>query len=192
MPPVQQGDEVDLYREHSAGLVRLLRGRLRLDDDQAAEVAAIAWLRFLEKQPARDNVFGWLYTTAKHEAFARWRQLRREPLLDEVVEPAEDLDLAAQLDRAELTKRLADVFAGWLTHNQRAALWLWAQDYSYREIAAELGKTYTWTNRHISEGLRVLRAVFGWEAASAEQLRHEALRHPLVAEARARPESKAG
>jgi DNA-directed RNA polymerase specialized sigma24 family protein len=44
-----------------------------------------------------------------------------------------------------------------LTDNQRAALTLWAQGYRYKEIAQKLGKTYTWTNRHITEGLRALR-----------------------------------
>ena len=44
-----------------------------------------------------------------------------------------------------------------LTDNQRAALTLWSQGYRYMEIAEELGKTYTWANRHIKEGLAALR-----------------------------------
>lgn len=59
----------------------------------------------------------------------------------------------------------------------------WALGYSDRDIAAELDKSYTWTNRHISEGLRRLREVLGWEPISAEQLRQQALSHPLVAKA---------
>jgi DNA-directed RNA polymerase specialized sigma24 family protein len=50
-----------------------------------------------------------------------------------------------------------------LTDNQRAALALWAQGYRYKEIAERLGRTYTWANRHISEGLRALRAAMGRE-----------------------------
>jgi RNA polymerase sigma factor (sigma-70 family) len=184
MPPYLRGDEGELYRQHNHKLVAVLRRRLQLDDHDAGEVAQRAWLLFLEKQPDRVNVFGWLYTTAKHETFARWRRLRREPPVERVDEPSEEPDLAAELDRAELGRRLPEAFAGWLTANQRAALWLWAQGYSYREIAAELGKTYTWTNRHITEGLRVLRGALGWEPTSAGQLRRQALEHPLVATAR--------
>jgi DNA-directed RNA polymerase specialized sigma24 family protein len=44
-----------------------------------------------------------------------------------------------------------------LTDNQRAALTLWAHGYRYKEIAQRLGKTYTWTNRHITEGLAAQR-----------------------------------
>lgn len=70
MPPALDGDEPALYRTHHARLVTLLRRRLRLDQQCATEMAAIAWLRFLEAQPARQNVLGWLYTTAKHETLA--------------------------------------------------------------------------------------------------------------------------
>jgi len=146
-------------------------------------VAQRAWLLLLEKQPGRENVFGWLYTTAKHEAFARWRRLRREPLVERVDEAVDEADLGAQLDRSELRKRLAEAFAGRLTDNQRAALWLWAQGYSYREIGEELDKTYTWTNRHVSEGLRAVREEPGWEPTTAERLRQQALRDTAAAEA---------
>jgi hypothetical protein len=46
---------------------------IRLSEEDARDVAQFAWLKFVEKQPARTNVFGWLYTTAKHEVFARKR-----------------------------------------------------------------------------------------------------------------------
>jgi RNA polymerase sigma factor (sigma-70 family) len=180
-----QGDEHDLYRRHHERLVSALRRHLQLDEQEADEAAQRAWLLLLEKQPGRKNAFGWLYTTAKHEAFASRRRLRREQPVERLDDRAgEEDDLAGQVDRAELGRRLAFVFAGWLTRNQRAALSLWAQGYSYREIAADLGKSYTWTDRHIREGLRVLRAAFGWDAESAEQLRREAMRNPLVVQAR--------
>ncbi len=184
MSPQLQGDEAELYRHHHRKLVTVLRRRFRLDHHDADDVAQRAWLLLLERQPARHNVFGWLYTTAKHEAFARWQHRRREPPVEQLEEPLDEPDLPAGLDRAELIRRLAATFTGWLTHNQRAALWLWAQGYSYREIADQLDKTYTWTDRHIKEGLKVLRGVFGWEAAAAERLRLEALEQPLRAAAR--------
>lgn len=173
-----RGDERELYRQHNEKLVAVLRGRFRLDDHEAGEVAQRAWLLFLEKQPHRQNVFGWLYTTAKHEAFARWRRLRRELPVERFDEAGDEPDLAAQLDRAELGKQLADAFASTLTDNQRAALWLWAHGYSYRDIAHELDRTYTWTNRHISEGLGVLRKELGCEPTTAEQLHQQSHHTP--------------
>ena len=175
-----QGDERELYRRHNEKLVAALRRGFRLDDHDAGEVAQRAWLLFLEKQPHRENVFGWLYTTAKHETFARWRRVRRETTVEQVDDAGVNPDLAAELDRAELRKQLVETFATELTDNQRAALWLWAQGYSYREIAENLGKTYTWSNRHISEGLRALRVAMGWEPTANARGRHRSRRHQPV------------
>jgi DNA-directed RNA polymerase specialized sigma24 family protein len=41
--------------------------------------------------------------------------------------------------------------------NRRTALTLRAAGYSYREIQDLLGVTYTWVNRHVTEGPRALR-----------------------------------
>jgi RNA polymerase sigma factor (sigma-70 family) len=160
-----RGDERELYREHNQRLVATIRGRLKVSDDDARDVAQFAWLKFLEKQPSRQNAFGWLYTTAKFEVYARYRRGKRDGVTTdgELPECADEPDLAAQLDRAEVARLVAGAVRGVLTDNQRAALALWAQGYRYKEIAERLGKSYTWANRHISEGLRVLRAAMGRE-----------------------------
>ncbi len=158
-PP--HGDEHELFQLHNRKLVNLIRNRFRLSEDDARDVAQFAWLKFVEKQPARTNVFGWLYTTAKHEVFARARRGKRERAMDQLPERDHDADLAARLDRAEVGRLLCTVMRTRLTDNQRAALTLWAQGYRYKEIAQLLGKTYTWTNRHITEGLAALRRAIG-------------------------------
>jgi DNA-directed RNA polymerase specialized sigma24 family protein len=107
----------------------VLRRHFQLDHDEADDIVQRAWLLLLERQPARHNVFGWLYTTAKREAFARWQHRRREAPVEQLEEPLDEPDLPARLDRAELRRRLAATFTGWLTRNQRAAMWLWAQGY---------------------------------------------------------------
>jgi RNA polymerase sigma factor (sigma-70 family) len=141
----------------TASSSNVIRRRLRLSEEEARDVAQFAWLKFLEKQPATTNVFGWLYTTAKHEAFARARRGKRERVVDRLPERDCDSDLAAGLDRAEVGRLLRTVMRTRLTDNQRAALALWAQGYRYKEIAERLAKTYTWANRHITEGLAALR-----------------------------------
>ncbi|MGH2763227.1 MAG: RNA polymerase sigma factor [Thermoleophilaceae bacterium] len=46
---------------------------------------------------------------------------------------------------------------GQLTPNQRLAMSLRVAGYSYRELADLTGQTYTWVNRHLTEGRRALR-----------------------------------
>jgi RNA polymerase sigma factor (sigma-70 family) len=154
-PP--RGDERELFRLHNGKLVNVIRRRFRLSEEEARDVVQFAWLKFLEKQPATTNVFGWLYTTAKHEVYARARRGKRERAAEQVPEPSHDADLPARLDRAEVGRLLRTVMRTRLTDNQRVALTLWAQGYRYKEIAERLGKTYTWANRHITEGLAALR-----------------------------------
>jgi hypothetical protein len=67
-PP--RGDERELFQLHNRKLVNVIHRRFRLSEEEARDVVQFAWLKFLEKQPARTNVFGWLYTTAKHEVYA--------------------------------------------------------------------------------------------------------------------------
>jgi RNA polymerase sigma factor (sigma-70 family) len=154
-PP--HGDERELFQLHNRKLVNVIRTRFRLSEDEARDVVQFAWLKFLEKQPARTNVFGWLYTTAKHEVYARSRRAKRERATEQVPEQSHDPDLPAQLDRAEVERLLRTVMRTRLTENQRAALTLWSQGYRYKEVARLLGKTFTWANRHITEGLAALR-----------------------------------
>lgn len=163
MTRAPHGDEHDLYREHNRKLVAVLCSRFRLDRNDAVDVAQFAWLKFLEHQPARSNVFGWLYTTAKHEVYRRSRRGRREEIVEDSPEVTHDPDLADEMDRREVTRVLRSAMCDALTHNQYAALTLWAQGYPYKEIAERLDKTYTWTNRHISEGLAALRRTLGRE-----------------------------
>jgi DNA-directed RNA polymerase specialized sigma24 family protein len=53
----------------------------------------------------------------------------------------------------------------------RSALTLVAAEYSYREIQQLLGVTYTWVNRHVSEGRQALRRA---EAEAEAAVRRQA------------------
>jgi DNA-directed RNA polymerase specialized sigma24 family protein len=45
--------------------------------------------------------------------------------------------------------------------------------YSYKEIAERLGKTYTWVNRHLTEGRAELRGRCVRELEASGRLRHQ-------------------
>ena len=70
-----------------------------------------------------------------------WQELLPAPV---------DTELA--VDARELLRALAS-----LRWHQRAVLTLRLAGYSYKEIAERLGKTYTWVNRHLTEGRAELR-----------------------------------
>jgi RNA polymerase sigma factor (sigma-70 family) len=146
-----------LYREHSDYLKRCLRRRLSpsasdaLIEDACATAWAIAWRK--RREVHEGNEIAWLVTVAWHEALALIKRGRRETCVDAPHERAAtsgdpELALAAR-DALEL---LAD-----LTPNQRSVMALRIAGLSYAEIARATGRTYTWTNRHISEGRARLR-----------------------------------
>jgi DNA-directed RNA polymerase specialized sigma24 family protein len=92
-PP--HGDERELFQLPNRKLVNVIRRRFRLSEEEARDVVQFAWLKFVEKQPARTNVFGWLSTTAKHEVYARSRRAKRERAAEQIPEQSHDPDLPA-------------------------------------------------------------------------------------------------
>jgi RNA polymerase sigma factor (sigma-70 family) len=105
----------------------------------------------------------WLKVVVKHEALAIRRARSEsvsgeEPDLDARSEPtARPLDEHAAGD--ERVSRSAEALRA-LKPDERRALMLKAQGYSYDEIGARLGWTYTKVNRCITEGRRRFMKVF--------------------------------
>jgi DNA-directed RNA polymerase specialized sigma24 family protein len=109
-----------------------------------------------------------LRVVARNEALRLLRISRREPFLED--RPAQRSDPASgePLDWQELlparedtelaveARTLLRALAG-LRWHQRTVLTLQLAGYSYKEIAERLGKTYTWVNRHLTEGRAELR-----------------------------------
>ncbi len=152
-----QGDEAELFRRHHRGLVRTLQGRLKVGPYIAEEAAQFAWLQLCRCEVQRDNVVGWLYTVAKHEVFASARRERREQALEQLPEQSCEPCLEERLERQALLELLVATMDAELSDNQLSALGLWAQGYSYKEMMLELDRTYSWVNRHVSEGIERLR-----------------------------------
>src|SRR4051794_30118434 len=72
-PPLRfVGDELDLYAEYHFELVKkIVRDVQYVSHENAEDACAHAWLTFLQRQPDRegDRWKGWLYVTAKREAW---------------------------------------------------------------------------------------------------------------------------
>jgi RNA polymerase sigma factor (sigma-70 family) len=153
-----QGDEEELYRRHAAQLVRVVQGRLGVAPEVAEDACSIAWMQLVRTQPPRDNVMGWLYTVAKYEVYSAYRKQQRE-------QPAEDLPpvVGARPPEEEVEAKDKLRLVRKLKPQQRLALLMKAEGFKYDEICRLTGKTYTWVNRHITEGRQAARRLAAGE-----------------------------
>jgi RNA polymerase sigma factor (sigma-70 family) len=132
-------------------------------DDAYARAVEI----LLTKGPATDaeHLARWMQVVTRREALALRRA--RERLLGGSAEGAEAALAAAPchradpVERAELRERLRRAASALrrLKANERRALLLKAQGYSYAEIAALTGWSYTKVNRALTEGRARLRSL---------------------------------
>ena len=121
----------------------------------------------LTKAPStrEDELIPWLKTVVKHEAFALRRQRdRHSPVTDDGElrdRPAPTAVTHEQAERLERLRQGAEAL-GHLKPNEIRALVLKAEGFSYREICAMTGWSYTKVNRLLTEGRRAfLRRVSG-------------------------------
>jgi RNA polymerase sigma factor (sigma-70 family) len=148
--PARSAEE--LFRAHNDQLVQMLQRRLGVSQEVAEDAVGLAWLQFLRTQPDGERLVGWLYTVAKHEAFALLGRARREVPVESTALIATVRELDDSIDARDAVRVIAD-----LKPQQRLVLWLRAEGHSYNSICSLTGRTYTWVNRHISEGRRALR-----------------------------------
>jgi RNA polymerase sigma factor (sigma-70 family) len=141
-----------LYRANAPALIGIVAGELRRPRAKVEDACQEAWAILARRPDVLDGPAprAWLVTVAIRECL---RAARRDPIpveqLPEAVAPALDdlLEARAALRQvAELRPVRRRVF-----ERRLAGL-------SYREIAAELGVTYTNVNRHITESRAELRA----------------------------------
>jgi RNA polymerase sigma factor (sigma-70 family) len=141
-----------LYRECSDDLYRALRRRFdqSVPDALIEDACQSAWMIAWRWRGRLSGEFmGWLVTVARHEVLALLREQRGELGLGD--DQLEHMDRDSDPESACEVRLALEVLAG-LTSNQRLALGLVVAGYSYEEVAALTGKTYTWVNRHVSEG----------------------------------------
>lgn len=155
-----RGDEGDLFAELHDPLVVKLTAAFDGDRHLAEEAATFAWLVMLRRQPERSNgLGGWLYVTGLHEGWRLRRRGQRQDLFEMPEIPAvagngrDPLEVVRERDQLQLLEQLPD--------RQRLTLTLFAAGYSYSEIAAATGHTYTWVNRQMTKGRAALRQLTG-------------------------------
>jgi RNA polymerase sigma factor (sigma-70 family) len=139
----------------------------------------------LTKAPStRENeLIPWLKTVVKHEAFALRRQRdRHSPVTDDGElrdRPAPTAVTHEQAERLERLRQGAEAL-GHLKPHEIRALVLKAEGFSYREICAMTGWSYTKVNRLLTEGRRAfLRRVSGIQRG-ADCARYEPLLSALA------------
>ena len=174
--PVRLTDPQDrvaaMMAEHGRTLLRTANHYSLCHDDalDAYQRALEIFLRRADRVLPETEV-AWLKVVVKHEALAIRRARSEsvsgeEPDLDAFSEPtARPLD--EQVAGGERVSRSVEALRA-LKPDERRALMLKAQGYSYDEIGAHLGWTYTKVNRSITEGrrrfMKVFRAIESGEA----------------------------
>ena len=127
------------------------------DADDAVQRAALILLT--KAPPLEPNrLMAWASVVTKHEAIAVRRMRERSLAAAEIGDrPADEPGPA---ERAERSERIAEAWRrlSALKANERLAIVLQAEGYSYAEICALCGWTYTKVNRCLAEGRAALRA----------------------------------
>jgi len=175
---------LELLARHGAQILATARRYAATPED--AEDACQRGLEILlTKAPStsEDELIPWLKTVVKHEAFALRRQRERHsPVTDDGElrdRPAPAAITHEQAERLERLRQGAEAL-GHLKPHEIRALVLKAEGFSYREICAMTGWSYTKVNRLLTEGRRAfLRRVSGIQRG-AECARYEPLLSALA------------
>lgn len=157
---------LDLLARHGAQILATARRYAATPED--AEDACQRGLEILlTKAPStsEDELIPWLKTVVKHEAFALRRQRERHSPVTDDGELRDRPAIAGvtheQAERLERLRQGAEAL-GHLKPHEIRALVLKAEGFSYREICAMTGWSYTKVNRLLTEGRRAfLRRVSG-------------------------------
>jgi RNA polymerase sigma factor (sigma-70 family) len=161
-----------MVRDHGATLRWIARRWSGTPDEaeDALQRALEIYLRRLDTvDPATE--LAWLKVVVRHEAMAvRRARIEGIPLdAPDVAErvPAPDVAVQERIEREERIERSREALAQ-LKPDERTALLLKAEGFSYREIAARQNWTYTKVNRAITEGRRRFLSVFAGIEAGEE------------------------
>jgi RNA polymerase sigma factor (sigma-70 family) len=175
---------LELLARHGSQILATARRYAATPED--AEDACQRGLEILlTKAPStsEEELIPWLKTVVKHEAFALRRQRERHsPVTDDGElrdRPAPSAVTHEQAERLERLRQGAEAL-GHLKPHEIRALVLKAEGFSYREICAITGWSYTKVNRLLTEGRRAfLRRVSGIERG-ADCARYEPILSALA------------
>lgn len=175
---------LELLARHGAQILATAR-RYAATPEDAEDAYGRGIEILLTKAPStrEDELIPWLKTVVKHEAFALRRQRdRHSPVTDDGElrdRPAPGAVTHEQAERLERLRQGAEAL-GQLKPHEIRALVLKAEGFSYREICAMTGWSYTKVNRLLTEGRRAfLRRVAGIQRG-ADCARYEPLLSALA------------
>jgi RNA polymerase sigma factor (sigma-70 family) len=183
-----------LLAQHGAQILATARRHaVTPEDAEDAYQRGIEILLTKAPSTSEDELIPWLKTVVKHEAWALRRQRERHsPVTDDGElrdRPAPTAVTHEQAERLERLRLGAEALGHLKPHEVRA-LRLKAEGFSYREICAMTGWSYTKVNRLLTEGRQAfLRRVSGIERG-VECARYEPLLSAL-ADREASPEQLA-
>jgi len=171
---------VELVTYSSVSLKRTAR-RFSLCGHDAEDAYQRSLEILLTKAPTarRDELRPWLHTVIKHEALALRRQRERAVSVDDETAgadavPATDREPDEAVTSRERVHRTAEALGG-LKPSEMQCMILKALGYSYDEIAARTGFSWTKVNRSLTEGRRRFFERFGEIAAGTACRRYQPL-----------------
>jgi RNA polymerase sigma factor (sigma-70 family) len=173
-----------LLARHGAQILATARRHAATPEDaEDAYQRGIEILLTKAPSTSQDELIPWLKTVVKHEAWALRRQRERHsPVTDDGElrdRPAPTAVTHEQAERLERLRLGAEALGHLKPHEVRA-LRLKAEGFSYREICAMTGWSYTKVNRLLTEGRQAfLRRVSGIERG-ADCARYEPLLSALA------------
>jgi RNA polymerase sigma factor (sigma-70 family) len=174
---VESARVADMLRDHRGTLLWVARrwcGSPEDAEDALQRALEIYVRRLATVDPATE--LAWLKVVVRHEALAVRRARADGAPLDplDVAErvPSPDVAVQERIEREERLDHSREALAR-LKPDERTALLLKAEGFSYREIAQRLGWTYTKVNRAITEGRRRFLDAFAGIEAGEECERYQ-------------------
>ena len=151
---------LSVLEEHEGRLTRFA-ARLLGDEDTARDVVQHAFLRLCDRSPdeLQDRVAQWLFTVCRNRAVDLLRARQRTTSLGDVdarLRTSREPDPAVLVERQDFCCRLNELIAD-LPPNQREAVDLWTEGFSYREIAAITGHAEGNVRVLVHRALKTLR-----------------------------------
>lgn len=150
-----------LYRAYSGAVYNLARRicRTTQDAEDVLQETFFEVCRSIRNYRGDGSVWGWIRSVASSKALMRLRsnKYRDADELDEVFTPAKAASPGLRIDLETAMARLSDT--------ARAVVWLHdVEGYTHEEIAAQMGKTVSFSKSQLARAHTRLRSWLGEEA----------------------------
>lgn len=132
------------FRAHYGRVARVI-GRVVRDQARAEELAVEVFVKWQRNRKAQgEQAEGWLYRTAVREAIDEWRRQGRRERFERFFSSLRGSPPTPQeLYEADVTQSNVRAVLAAIDVRQAQVLLLWAEDLSYREIAAAAEVNFT-------------------------------------------------